>query len=124
MNNNNYTTERNDRKNQPITVSSMNKNYLQVQSTQKTRSDLEKTKSLSLLKTAKTAKTQNTTKIPEKKSEKIKIQNSEDQGDEGEENIFSLGKAKNDNELKNEYNQLKSYMSCNNVEKTEITIKI
>ncbi len=74
----------------------------------KTRSDIEKSKSVSLLKTANNAKsvqnTKNTKGINTEK--KIKVESDE------EENIFALGKA--DDNLLNEYNQLKSLMNSKN----------
>jgi hypothetical protein len=106
---NNYTTERNDRKLQQNTLSNINKNSLQS----KTRSDMEKSKSLSLLKTAKTSQAHAQAQVNKKNSQPVKLSNQVCSNlpleSEEDENIFSLGKTEDD--LKNEYNQLKSLMA-------------
>ena len=117
MNNNenipdNYATERKSLQiNNKIKTNSTVNNPLQS----KTRSDIEKSKSVSLLKTANNSKSvqkTNNTKVinPVKK---MKVESEE------EENIFALGKT--DDDLLNEYNQLKSLMnSKNNKAKTNV----
>jgi hypothetical protein len=75
---------------------------------------MEKSKSLSLLKTAKTSQAHS--QVNKKNSQPVKLNNPVSSNlpleSEEDENIFSLGKT--DDDLKNEYNQLKSLMANKN----------